>query len=248
MAFITCPDCGNQYDETGPYCPNCGRPNHVRQAAAAADAAPGDPPEEGTGAGDDAGASATAGSGSASAGGTGAVDSGYGAGSAASAAGGASPGGGYEAQSGGSSGFGGQGAAGGASGAPPETPYGDASGGGSTGQGGGYGSGGGWSEPSGYGAPPPPPQIPNYLVQSILVTLMTCVTCCIPIGAVALYFSLQVNSRLQAGDVPGAMQASKNAKLWCWIAFGIGVAVFAINMAFGMLAAILAAVGNSMPQ
>ena len=31
MALTTCPDCANQYDETAPYCPNCGRPNPARQ-------------------------------------------------------------------------------------------------------------------------------------------------------------------------------------------------------------------------
>jgi hypothetical protein len=26
------------------------------------------------------------------------------------------------------------------------------------------------------------------------------------------------------GDIAGARQASKNAKMWCWIAFGTGIA------------------------
>ncbi|HEX8694006.1 MAG TPA: CD225/dispanin family protein [Longimicrobium sp.] len=32
MALITCPDCGNQYDDSLANCPNCGRPNPAREA------------------------------------------------------------------------------------------------------------------------------------------------------------------------------------------------------------------------
>lgn len=87
---------------------------------------------------------------------------------------------------------------------------------------------------TGYTAPPPAggrytgPPIPNYLVQSILVTLC----CCLPLGIVAIVFSAQVNSKLAAGDVAGAMDASNKAKMFCWIAFGIGIAVTLISLMF----------------
>jgi uncharacterized membrane protein len=68
------------------------------------------------------------------------------------------------------------------------------------------------------------PQIPNYLWQSIVVTLC----CCLPLGVVAIIFAAQVNSKLAAGDVAGAMEASRKAKLFCWIAFGIGLVVMII--------------------
>lgn len=58
--------------------------------------------------------------------------------------------------------------------------------------------------------------VPNYLVQSVLVTLC----CCLPLGIVALVFAAQVNSKLAAGDVPGAVDASRKARLFCWIGFG----------------------------
>jgi len=86
-------------------------------------------------------------------------------------------------------------------------------------------------------APPPPPyqggyaggaapaNVPNYLVQSILVTLC----CCIPLGVVAIVFAAQVNGKLAAGDVAGAMDASRKAKMWCWIAFGVGLVVIVIS-------------------
>lgn len=87
-----------------------------------------------------------------------------------------------------------------------------------------------------YGAPPPVESIPNYLIQSILVTLC----CCLPLGIVAIVFAAQVNSKLTAGDLAGAREASSKAKMFCWIAFGIGVVVYCIWMATGGLAAIQA--------
>lgn len=85
-----------------------------------------------------------------------------------------------------------------------------------------------------YAPPPPsyqggygtaPVNVPNYLVQSILVTLC----CCLPLGIVAIVFAAQVNGKLAAGDVAGAMKASANARLWCWLAFGIGLAIIIIS-------------------
>lgn len=66
---------------------------------------------------------------------------------------------------------------------------------------------------------PLPPKIPNYLVQSILVTLC----CCLPFGIVALVYSSQVNSKLASGDVIGAEASSRNARMWAWVAFILGI-------------------------
>jgi hypothetical protein len=63
------------------------------------------------------------------------------------------------------------------------------------------------------------PPINNYLIPAILVTLC----CCMPFGIVAIVFAAQVNSKLAAGDVAGAMASANNAKLWCWIGFGCGL-------------------------
>ena len=88
---------------------------------------------------------------------------------------------------------------------------------------------------SGYPLPPQQPQqpyygppgqaIPNYLVQSILVTLC----CCLPAGIPAIVFAAQVNSKLQAGDVNGALNSSKNARTWCWVSFGLGIAAVIVQ-------------------
>jgi eukaryotic-like serine/threonine-protein kinase len=82
--------------------------------------------------------------------------------------------------------------------------------------------------PSGY-APGSMPSssayLPNYLPQAILVTVF----CCIPLGVVSIIYAAQVNTKLANGDYAGAKTASDNAKLWCWIAFGVG---FALNALF----------------
>lgn len=76
----------------------------------------------------------------------------------------------------------------------------------------------------------PPGSIPNYLWQSIVVTLC----CCLPGGIVAIVFAAQVNSKLAAGDAAGAEAASRNAKLWCWISFGVGAVFGIIGMLSGL--------------
>jgi hypothetical protein len=75
--------------------------------------------------------------------------------------------------------------------------------------------------------------VPNYLVQSILVTLF----CCIPFGIVAIVFASQVNSKLAAGDYQGAVQASNSAKLWSWVAFGCGAAAVLLYILMMIIAA-----------
>lgn len=83
-----------------------------------------------------------------------------------------------------------------------------------------------------YGAPSPGESIPNYLIQSILVTIC----CCLPLGIVAIVFSAQVNSKLAAGDVAGARDASNKAKMFCWIAVGIGLVLSLLWVLTGGLA------------
>jgi hypothetical protein len=63
--------------------------------------------------------------------------------------------------------------------------------------------------------------VENYLVFAILATVL----CCLPAGIPAIVYAAQVNGKLQAGDIPGAQAASRNAKMWCWIALGAGLAV-----------------------
>lgn len=83
--------------------------------------------------------------------------------------------------------------------------------------------------------PPPVPtqSVPNYLIWSILITVASLCLCCvvgtIP-GIVAIVYSSQVNSKLNAGDLAGASEASRNAKLWCWITTGLCILGLLINV------------------
>jgi hypothetical protein len=78
---------------------------------------------------------------------------------------------------------------------------------------------------------PPGTTVPNYLVWAILATVL----CCIPAGIPAIVYAAQVNQKLQFGDIAGAQAASNNAKMWCWIAFGLGLATIAGSLLLGML-------------
>lgn len=69
------------------------------------------------------------------------------------------------------------------------------------------------------GPTPPVLKVPNYLVQAIGVTVL----CCLPFGIPAIVFAAQVNGKLQAGDVQGAMDCSRKARMWCWISFSLGL-------------------------
>jgi hypothetical protein len=82
--------------------------------------------------------------------------------------------------------------------------------------------------------PPPTVYVPNYLVFAILSTVL----CCLPAGIPAIVYAAQVNGKLQVGDIAGAQVASKNAKMWCWISFGLGLAfcfIYGIIVAAGIM-------------
>lgn len=65
----------------------------------------------------------------------------------------------------------------------------------------------------------PPIYIPNYLAFAILVTIF----CCCIFGIPAIVFAAQVNGKVAAGDIEGAMKSSRMAKIWCWVAIGVGL-------------------------
>jgi hypothetical protein len=96
---------------------------------------------------------------------------------------------------------------------------------------------GGWQPPPPqYGGPP----IPNYLVWSILTTIF----CCQPFGIVSIVFAAQVSGKQAAGDIAGALDASKKAKTWAIAAAATGGGLVAIYLLF-MGAMFLAAGASS---
>lgn len=55
-----------------------------------------------------------------------------------------------------------------------------------------------------------PGAIPNYLWQSIAVTVL----CCMPFGVVSIVYAAKVDGLVARGDIAGATAASKSAKTW----------------------------------
>jgi hypothetical protein len=95
--------------------------------------------------------------------------------------------------------------------------------------------------PPSYGAPVPQPAgapPPNYLVWSILTTLF----CCLPLGVVSIVFAAQVNSKWAAGDVNGALESSRKAKLFAIISASIGLVVVVV---YAIIAVIAISSGDS---
>ncbi len=68
--------------------------------------------------------------------------------------------------------------------------------------------------------------VPNYLVQSILVTLC----CCLPLGIVAIINAAKVNGLVASGDMAAARDASASAKKWSTIGFVVGLIVNIISV------------------
>jgi len=82
------------------------------------------------------------------------------------------------------------------------------------------------------GGPPPGAgtQVPDYFVPSIISTLC----CCLPAGIAAIVYSSKARSARDSGNIPAALEASKQAKMWLIIAVVAGLVVgvgYAIVMA-----------------
>ncbi|MBR1920986.1 MAG: CD225/dispanin family protein [Kiritimatiellae bacterium] len=77
--------------------------------------------------------------------------------------------------------------------------------------------------------------IPNHLVGSILATIF----CCLPFGIPAIVYAAQANTLVAAGDIDGALKASKNASTWIAVSVGIGVVVALVYVIVGVIGAAL---------
>lgn len=84
--------------------------------------------------------------------------------------------------------------------------------------------------------PPPvsdtPDKVPNYLIPAIISAL-----CCFPLGIISIIFAAQVNSKVTAGDMTGALDASKKAKMFSYIFIILGVVVWGgyLLVTFGLV-------------
>jgi hypothetical protein len=82
---------------------------------------------------------------------------------------------------------------------------------------------------------PPAMQPPDYFVMSIFNIL-----CCFwPLGIVALLKSLEVRSHYTAGRYHESVEASKAAKLFNQLGFGIGCAIFAFSMVITLITVVV---------
>lgn len=85
--------------------------------------------------------------------------------------------------------------------------------------------------------PPPPPAggsgtVPNYLVPAIIS-----IFCCWPLAIPAIILATQVNGKVAAGDIAGAQDASKKAKMFSFIAIGLGllgILIYVIMLVLGV--------------
>ncbi len=77
------------------------------------------------------------------------------------------------------------------------------------------------------GAPVAHAPIPNYLVPAIVS-----IFCCQPFGIVAIIFAAKVDGLVARGDIVGAMDASKKAKTWMWVAYGSGLGIWVLYLIF----------------
>ncbi len=88
------------------------------------------------------------------------------------------------------------------------------------------------------------PNIPNYLVQAVLLTLVCFVlspfTLFLPFlgvitGIVAIVYGAQVNGKVAGGNYVGARDSSRLARVWTWITFAFVVIELLILAAFVLL-------------
>ena len=92
----------------------------------------------------------------------------------------------------------------------------------------------------------PPPsaevrdKVPNYLVLAILSAI-----CCFPLGIISIIFAAQVNGKVAAGDIQGALESSKKAKLFSYIFLGLGIVGWVCYLIFGVGVVGLSILGNS---
>jgi len=94
-----------------------------------------------------------------------------------------------------------------------------------------------WTPPPSSGTPT---TVPNYMIPAIISLF-----CCWPLAIVAIIFAAQVNGKVAAGDMQGAMDASKKAKLFSYISIGVGLGLGLIYVILMALGVGLSAIGNS---
>ncbi len=92
-----------------------------------------------------------------------------------------------------------------------------------------------WTPPPAVGA-----SVPNYMIPAIISLF-----CCLPLGIAGVIFAAQVNTKVAAGDTAGALDSSKKAKLFSFIAIGLGLAGIICYVLFFVVIGGLSVMSNS---
>jgi uncharacterized membrane protein YvbJ len=71
-----------------------------------------------------------------------------------------------------------------------------------------------------------PVKIDNNLVLAIVVTVF----CCLPFGVVGIVYAAQVNAKAQVGDIAGAQESARKARMWSLL--GLGLFLGAVTLWF----------------
>jgi hypothetical protein len=77
-----------------------------------------------------------------------------------------------------------------------------------------------------------------------MVPAIISIFCCWPLAIPAIIFAVQVNNKVQAGDIAGAQDSSKKAKMFSFIAIGLGVLGIVCYVIMMILGVGLSALGN----
>ena len=86
--------------------------------------------------------------------------------------------------------------------------------------------------------PPPPPNAPQANIPNYLVIAILSIFCCWPLAIPAIIFAAQVNGKIATGDIAGAQESSKKAKMFSLIAIGLGVAMYIVIILLNILGAL----------
>ena len=83
----------------------------------------------------------------------------------------------------------------------------------------------------------------NWLVESILVTIL----CCLPLGIVGIINATKVESLWNSGQRDAALKASQEAGKWVKIAFFSGIVVIGLYLLL-MVFGVIAGIGSGLAQ
>jgi len=78
-----------------------------------------------------------------------------------------------------------------------------------------------------------------------MVPAIISIFCCWPLAIAAIIFAAKVNGQVAAGDLAGAQDSSKKAKMFSFIAIGIGLVGWILVFIFYGVAIIAALSGGS---